>query len=395
MTVTSICKRLLGAFIIVFSAASVAAQPTQSFSRVYFGDGTSGAPSISFRSQTGLGIYRVSSGTIGVTGTLVPNADSTNNLGSGSLRWNRTSTVQATIGANSVAWLTDGNNPFVNHLVINGTQTSGGTNDMYGTFIQNSLNLTGNTTKTSYGTYVEGSLAHATAKTFVNHFGFYGAAYTGDTVGDGSGWFSGVTGDAEWSGTGDIANLAAVDAAYWGSYDPGVGTLGAQTLIAGVHVGQPFHGTTAPDNVASVDIEDVTAGGSISTTASAVWAIRYTASGGSKGGIGRGGAFVDVPSTLTVSDSGNGSPATSTLTPTSSLVKVTCNDADGCDVTLGESDLYDGQQVRIVNVSANTVNFADTSGVSEIAGAAALGQWDTISLLYVSDRWVETGRSNN
>ena len=102
-----------------------------------------------------------------------------------------------------------------------------------------------------------------------------------------------------------------------------------------------------------------------------------------------------VPSTLTVADSGDGNPATSTLTPATPLVKCVCNDANTCDITMGETGILDGQEVRISNTSANACDFADTAGVSELAGAFAMGQYDSLTLLYITDRWVETSRSDN
>ncbi len=99
----------------------------------------------------------------------------------------------------------------------------------------------------------------------------------------------------------------------------------------------------------------------------------------------------------TINDNGVGaSAATLTLNPSSSYVAITCNDADGCDITMSESTgVIDGNLVFIFNVSSNTVNFADTSGVSELSGGFAAGQYDSIHLMYVSDRWVEVSRSNN
>lgn len=98
----------------------------------------------------------------------------------------------------------------------------------------------------------------------------------------------------------------------------------------------------------------------------------------------------------TIADSGDGNPATSTLTPTSSHVQITCNDSDGCDITMGEAgDIRNGMPLVIVNVSANVVNFSDTSGVSELSGAIALGQYDSLTLVYASDRWIAGSTSNN
>lgn len=100
---------------------------------------------------------------------------------------------------------------------------------------------------------------------------------------------------------------------------------------------------------------------------------------------------------LTIADNANGATAaTATLTVTATYIRITCNDAQGCDVTMGETPAPpDGALISIVNTSANTVNFADTSGVSELASTFAAAQYDTITMRYASDRWVETGRSDN
>ena len=95
-------------------------------------------------------------------------------------------------------------------------------------------------------------------------------------------------------------------------------------------------------------------------------------------------------------DNGTGSsPATLTLIPTSSYVTIICNDADGCNITMGETGMVEGIELKIVNVSTNACNFADSSGVSELSGAIALGQFDSLTLLYISDRWIQTSTSNN
>lgn len=90
-------------------------------------------------------------------------------------------------------------------------------------------------------------------------------------------------------------------------------------------------------------------------------------------------------------------PAACTLALDKGVVAYTCADADGCNVTLSEvgGANYSGRTMRVVNVGTNTVNFADTSGASELAGSFAAGQWDALTLIYLTDRWVELGRSNN
>lgn len=97
----------------------------------------------------------------------------------------------------------------------------------------------------------------------------------------------------------------------------------------------------------------------------------------------------------TIADSGDANPATATLTPSSDYVTITCNDVDTCDVTMGESGVGTGRRVCITNISANTVDFADTAGVSELAGDFAMGQYDTLCLLYGPSAWLEISRSNN
>lgn len=107
---------------------------------------------------------------------------------------------------------------------------------------------------------------------------------------------------------------------------------------------------------------------------------------------------------LTVADNGGGTAATATLTATNNVVKVVCNDADGCDITMGESagSTYGtnlSRTVFIVNTSANVCNFADTAGVTELAGAFAMGQNDALTLLQLysgsPQTWIEISRSNN
>jgi len=126
-------------------------------------------------------------------------------------------------------------------------------------------------------------------------------------------------------------------------------------------------------------------------------------------GNSRVGIYTDTPGTTfevnglasvsvdadTIADTGDANPATHTLTPSTSYVELTCNDADTCDITMGETGITEGTGVTIVNVSANVCDFADTAGVSELAGAFAMGQYDTLKLVYIGDRWVEVSRSDN
>lgn len=106
---------------------------------------------------------------------------------------------------------------------------------------------------------------------------------------------------------------------------------------------------------------------------------------------------VSAAQVFSVADNGTpASRATSTLTPTTSFVKCTCNDADGCDVTLSETGAVDGQSLRVVNVGTNVCGFTTSSGIQEIGAVPIdLGAWDSIDFLYVSDRFVRIADANN
>lgn len=114
-------------------------------------------------------------------------------------------------------------------------------------------------------------------------------------------------------------------------------------------------------------------------------------------GLQVGSPVVFSPQAVTIADDGNGATAaTSTLLPTRSFVEVTCNDANGCDITMSKaSPIIGGQMVTIINRSANTVNFADSPNTTELAGGFAAGQYDSIQMIYSVERWVEVARSNN
>ena len=97
---------------------------------------------------------------------------------------------------------------------------------------------------------------------------------------------------------------------------------------------------------------------------------------------------------IDIADSGDANPASLTSTIDHNLVIVSCLDADGCNLTLSETNQND-MHIIIVNDSANIVNFSDTAGVTELAGAFAMGQYDSLTLVYAGDRFVELSRSNN
>src|SRR5690348_8370867 len=83
-------------------------------------------------------------------------------------------------------------------------------------------------------------------------------------------------------------------------------------------------------------------------------------------------------SSQTIADNGSGTAATGTVTVLKSYVELTCLDSDGCTVTIGESGARRGMLLTIVNVSSNTATFSDSSGVTELAGSFAAGQYDSL-----------------
>jgi hypothetical protein len=99
--------------------------------------------------------------------------------------------------------------------------------------------------------------------------------------------------------------------------------------------------------------------------------------------------------TVTIADDGAGTSPSATVTPTKNRVAINCQDANNCTVVMGEGGILDGQEVKLIVTSTNTVAFADTAGVSELAGAFTAGQYDSLVLLYSVDRFVELSRSNN
>ena len=110
------------------------------------------------------------------------------------------------------------------------------------------------------------------------------------------------------------------------------------------------------------------------------------------------GIFTGLVSSVgaeTCADSGDGNPGTLTLEADGNVIPLTCSDANGCTITMAETGVANGTLITIINVSANTANFADTAGVTETTGAVALGQYDSLQLVYSVDRWVMVGTSNN
>jgi hypothetical protein len=119
-------------------------------------------------------------------------------------------------------------------------------------------------------------------------------------------------------------------------------------------------------------------------------------SGDEADGVAAAGMYITTPTTVTIADDGAGtSPTASIAVTTSGTQFIACNDANNCTASVSESGATSGTTLSLVVTTAATVTVSDSSGVTELAGAAALGQYDSLTLLYVSDRWVEVARSNN
>ena len=107
----------------------------------------------------------------------------------------------------------------------------------------------------------------------------------------------------------------------------------------------------------------------------------------------------DATDLRTIADTNGGvsdsTPATLTLEPTSEHVEIDCQDLDGCNITMGETNAYRRQKVDIVCTGTYACNFSDTAGVSELTGNISLGQYESLSLRYINDRWVQKGYETN
>ena len=97
--------------------------------------------------------------------------------------------------------------------------------------------------------------------------------------------------------------------------------------------------------------------------------------------------------TTTIADNASGgSQATQTITPTNSHTNVTCNDADGCAITMGETNMTQGAFFVITNVGTNRINFSNTANVTALRGNVELKQHNSLLLWYSTSQWYEVGR---
>lgn len=146
---------------------------------------------------------------------------------------------------------------------------------------------------------------------------------------------------------------------------------------------------------------DLDQNGSISlSTVNPVGEITLSASGvyiGTDTLLYMGGKEIHKPQAVTIPSSGDGNPASYILTPTRSTIRITNSDTDGADVTLSEAQSVDGERIVIMNVGSNNITIKHSANVCHLNGAAdfTMGQYDTLTLEYVVDRWLEIARSNN
>lgn len=161
-------------------------------------------------------------------------------------------------------------------------------------------------------------------------------------------------------------------------------------------------------------------GGDITTTATTFNLLNATATTINFGGaattavnIGNASGTVDIKGhsflekrvrlgvqTLTLTDDG---VANDSLTPTAAYVRIDIDEtANGGvpDLTLTEGSASDGDILIIVNNeldgSHDTFTITDSAGVVNVAGASiTLGPEDAVMLIYMNDRWVAVGNSDN
>ena len=277
----------------------------------YYANGSVSIPSITFGSETTLGLFRPFSGATGSAGHFVPGADDTYDLGATTTsRWRNLVGHRAILGtnatvannalirggpefdANGMLAITLGDQSAFGDLRV-GRVTSGssggdvtfGSGSMSterfwtglytwstasphngaptpafdGLFFQVLATPGGNVTNKVLGVNGELDLNGTHNFTGADNTGLYGGTYSNGTGNIGS--FTGVVGDAEHGGNGTVTDLASFKG-YCCSYAPGSGSLGLITATSFFHATQPFSGATMPTTHRALWIEDQTAGAS-------------------------------------------------------------------------------------------------------------------------------------
>lgn len=147
----------------------------------------------------------------------------------------------------------------------------------------------------------------------------------------------------------------------------------ASNLITGLDV-------TAGDDVAATD--DVTAGGDVLATGD----VAGTA-GTFTGNVSVGLDLRLFPVTaITVTDG-------TTITPVGAYQPL-IGSGTITAATISASSASAGDLVVLINTTNTTINIADSS-TTMLSSAAALGQYDTLTLFFDGGNWLELARSNN
>lgn len=104
--------------------------------------------------------------------------------------------------------------------------------------------------------------------------------------------------------------------------------------------------------------------------------------------------------TATCADSGDGNPGAVTITIDEGnaiyAVALTVSDADGCNVTIAETNAVDGFVLVITNVSAaNTATITTAANQYELEQGSpyVMGADDNVTFIYRSSKWLELGRT--
>jgi hypothetical protein len=104
------------------------------------------------------------------------------------------------------------------------------------------------------------------------------------------------------------------------------------------------------------------------------------------------------PKTITTVDSGaDANPAATTISPDdANTIILVCNDDDGCTGTLDETGAAAGMASKLVALGGYTTTIADSAGVIETTGGAAivLTPLDSVQLLYDGAQWIQDGPVN-
>lgn len=89
----------------------------------------------------------------------------------------------------------------------------------------------------------------------------------------------------------------------------------------------------------------------------------------------------------TCADSGDANPGALTLYALHDFVRITNNDAHGCNVTLGEENAREGRTLVVTNLSANKITFSTSAGVQQVNPSVVLGQHGFALFQYAASQW--------